>query len=86
MNSSQMTSSEQLNKILNAQRSPLIKIGIGYEGETSKSKEEDYRNIIFVKAGKNNEATQKVPTEVEACNEVNRNKKEPQMKKNEINK
>ena len=35
---SQMKSSDKLNKILDAQRSPLIKTGIGYEGETSKFK------------------------------------------------
>ena len=55
-----MKSSEQLNKILDAQISPLIKTGIGYEGETSKSKEEDNRNIIFVKVVKDNEAAQKI--------------------------
>ena len=75
-----------MNKILDVQRSPLIKTRIGYEGEKSKVKEKDNRNIIFVKAVKDNEVAQKVPTEVEACNEVNRNKKEPQMTKNEINK
>ena len=52
-----MTSSEQLDQILNSQRFPLIKTGIGYEGETSKSKVEDNRNIIFVKAVKDNEAS-----------------------------
>ena len=81
-----MTSSDKLIKILDAQRSPLIKTGIGYEGETSKVKEKENRNIIFVKVVKDNEAAQKVPTEVETCNEVNRNKKEPQMTKNETNK
>ena len=38
MNTPKMTSSEQLDQILSAQRSPLIKTGIRYEGETSKSK------------------------------------------------
>ena len=61
MNTPWMKSSEQLEKILNAQRSPLIKAGIGYEGETCKSKVEDNKNIIFVKAGKDSEATQKIP-------------------------
>ena len=81
-----MTNSDKLNNILDAQRSSLIKTGIGYEGETSKVKETDNRNIIFVKAVKDNEAAHKVPTEVEACNEVNRNMKEPKMTKNEIHK
>ena len=31
INTSQMTSSDKLNEILDAQRSPLIKTGIGYE-------------------------------------------------------
>ena len=48
MNIPQMKSFGQLDQILNAQRSPLIKAGIGYEGETSKSKVEDNNNIIFV--------------------------------------
>ena len=39
INSSQTTSSGKLNKTLDAQRSPMIKTGIGYEGESSKSKE-----------------------------------------------
>ena len=59
-----MTSSEKLNNILDAQRS-LIKTGIGYEGETSKVKEADNRNIIFVKAVKDNEVAQNIPTELE---------------------
>ena len=86
IDTSHITSSGKLNEILDAQRSPLIKTGIGYEGETSKVKETDNRNIIFVKAIKDNEAALKVPTEVVAGNEVNRNMKEPQMTKNEINK
>ena len=49
MNIPQMKSSGQLHQILNAQRSPLIKAGIGYEGETIKPKVEDNRKIIFVK-------------------------------------
>ena len=55
MNIPQMKISGHLDQILNAQRSPLIKTGIGYEGETSKSKVEDNRNFIFVKAIKDNE-------------------------------
>ena len=47
MNTPRMTSTEQLNKILNDQRSPLINTGIGYEGETNKSKVEDNQNIIL---------------------------------------
>jgi len=35
--------------ILNAQRSQLIKIGLGYEGESSKSKTKDKKTITFVK-------------------------------------
>ena len=57
MNTPQMKSSEQLDQILNAQRSHLIKAGIGYEGETSKSKAEDNKKIIFVKAVKDSEAS-----------------------------
>ena len=34
MNTPQMKSSGQLDQILKAQRSPLIKAGIGYEGKT----------------------------------------------------
>ena len=44
-----------------AQRSPMIKIGIGYEGESIKGKEKVEREIIFVKAKKNDEASQKIP-------------------------
>ena len=54
MNTPQMKSSEQLDQILNAQKSSLIKAGIGYEGETSKSKAENNKKIIFVKAVKEN--------------------------------
>lgn len=50
MNIPQMKISEQLDKMLNAQRSPLIKARIGYEGENSKSKVEYSKNITFVKA------------------------------------
>ena len=79
MNTPQMKSTRQLDQILKAQRSPLIKAGIGYEGETSKSKVEDNMNVIFVKDVNDNEATQKIPTEVEAnknmiFRETNRNK------------
>ena len=86
-----MKSSKQLDKILNSQISPLIKAGLGYEGETSKSKVKYKWNIIFVKVVKDNEPAQKIPTEVEAsknmiCNEVNRNKQQPQMTKNEMKK
>ena len=49
MNTPQMKSSEPLEKIPNAQISPLIKTGIGYEVENSKSKVEDNKNITFVK-------------------------------------
>ena len=38
INSSQTTSSSKLNEILVAQRSPMIKTRIGYEGESSKRK------------------------------------------------
>ena len=81
MNTPQMKSSGQLDKMVNAQRPPLIKVGIGYEGETSKSKVEDNRKIIFVKAVKDNEAAQQIPTEVEAsknmsCRETSSNMKE----------
>ena len=44
---SQMTSSSKLNEILDAQRSPLIKTGIGYEGESSKGKEKEHKNIFL---------------------------------------
>ena len=40
---------EQLNKILNAQISPLVKAGMGYEGEYSKSKVQDNNATNFVK-------------------------------------
>ena len=70
MNTPKMKISEQLEKILNAQRSPLIKAGIGYEGETSKSKVEDNKKNIFVKAVKDNEAAQKIPTEIEASKNI----------------
>ena len=85
MNTPRMTSIEQLDKILNAQRSPLIKAGIGYEGETSKSKVEDNKNIMFVKAVKDNEAAQKGTTEAEAsknlmCDETSSNIKRQRTK------
>ena len=52
MTTPKITSYEKLENILNAQRYLLIKTGIAYEGETSKSKVEDNKNIIFVKAVK----------------------------------
>ena len=64
MNTPQMKSYKQLDKIINSQRCPLIKNGIGYEGETSKSKVEDNKNIIFVKFV--TKAAQNIPTKVEA--------------------
>ena len=91
MNTPQMKSSEQLDQILNAQRSPLIKAGIGYEEETSKSKVEDNKNNIFVKVVKDNETAQKGTTEAESsknlmCDETNRNKQQHQETKNEMKK
>ena len=76
MNTPKMKSSGQLEQILKVQRSPLIKDRIGYEGETSKSKVEDNKNVIFVKAIKDSEAVQQIPTEAEAiknmkCKETN---------------
>ena len=62
ISSSQTKSSSKLNEILDAQRSPMIKTGIGYEGESSKSKEKENRGIIFVKEKKNDEASQTIPT------------------------
>lgn len=49
MNIQQIKGYEKLDVILNAQRSPLIKIGLGYEGESSKSNAEDKITISFVK-------------------------------------
>ena len=47
MNTPLMKGSRKLDQILNAQRSPIIKTGIGYEGETSKSKvEEDRKSVV----------------------------------------
>ena len=60
--SSQTTSSSNLNEILGAQRSPMIKTGIGYKGESSKSKEKEHKEIIFVKEKKDDEAAQIIPT------------------------
>ena len=84
-NSSQTTSSSKLNEILDAQRSPMIKIGIGYEGESSKGKEKENKNIIFVKAKKADEAAQTIPTKEETCNEEDRDQKKPLGTKNAIN-
>ena len=79
MNTPRMKGTEQLDNIINAQRSPLIKVGIVYEGETSKSKVEDNKNIIFVKVVKDNETAQKGTTEAESsknlmCDEKNKQK------------
>ena len=74
-----MTSSGKLNEILDAQISPLIKTGIGYEGESSKGKEKENKNIIFVKAKKADEAAQIIPTKEETCNEKDRDQKKPLM-------
>ena len=65
INSSQKIIAGKLNEILDAQRSPLIKIGIGYEGESSKGKEKENKNIIFVKARKADEAAQMIPSKEE---------------------
>ena len=88
MNTPLMKSSGQLDQILNAQKSPLINAGIGYEGETSKSKVEDNRNVIFVKAVKENEVAQKIATEVEANKnriheETNKKKQQHERTENE---
>ena len=58
MNTPRMKSSEQLEKILNAQISPLIKVGIGYEGENSKSKVEYNKDVTFVKTVKEKDNSQ----------------------------
>ena len=73
INSSQTTSSGKLNEILDAQRSPLIKTGIGYKGESSKIKEKENKNVIFVKAKKADEVAQIIPTKEETCNEGDKN-------------
>ena len=67
-----MTSSSKLNEILVAQRSPMIKTGIGYEGESSKGKEKENKNIIFVKAKKTDEEAQTIHTKEETCNKDDR--------------
>ena len=85
INSSQTTSSSKLDEILDAQRSPLIKTRLGYEGESSKSKEKENKNIIFVKAEKVDEAAQTIPTKEETCNEEDRDQKKPLVTKNAIN-
>ena len=74
--------------ILKVQRSPHIKAGIGFQGETSKSKVEDNRNVIFLKAVKNSEAAQQIPTEAEtsknmSCRETNRIKQQHEKTENE---
>ena len=84
-NSSQTTSSGKLDEILDAQRSPLIKTGIGQEGESSKSKEKENKKIIFVKAKKNDEAAQTIPTKEEICNKEDTDQKKPLVAKNLIN-
>ena len=86
MNISQMKSSGSLEKIISAQRTPHMKAGIGYEGETNKSKAKDNNNIIFVKVVKNNEVENRGSIELETrnkmlYNETNRNKQQPQVTK-----
>ena len=88
MNTHLMKGSGQLDQILNAQRSPLIKTGIEYEGETNKSKAEDNKKIIFVKAVKDSEVAQKITTKIETsknkmCKETNKNKQQHERTENE---
>ena len=88
MNTPRMKSSEQFEKIINAEICPLIKTRLGYEGEKSNSKVEDNRNITFVKAVRDNEEDKKFPTEVEVsknmtCKETNRNKQQHERIENE---
>ena len=85
INSSQTKSSSKLNEILVAQRSPMIKTRIGYQGESSKSKEKENREIIFVKAKKDDEAAQIIPTKEETCKEGDRTQKNPLITNNERN-
>lgn len=49
MNIKHIKGTEQLEVILNAQKSPLTKTSLGYVGETSERKTEDKRTINFVK-------------------------------------
>ena len=63
----------------------MIKTGIGNEGESSKGKENVDREIIFVKAKKNDEAAQTIPTKEETCNKDDRDQKKPLITKNETN-
>ena len=60
----------------------------GYEGETSKSKVEDNKNIIFVKFVKDNEVAKRKSTELETSktmiyNETIENNQQPLVTKNE---
>ena len=50
MNIQQLKGVEQLDMILNAKISPLVKVSIGYEEESRNSKEEDKKAITFVEA------------------------------------
>lgn len=61
-----MKSSRNLDKILNAEIPPHIKAAIGYEGEANKSKAKDNKNIIFVKAIKDNEGEKMESTRLES--------------------
>lgn len=49
MNIQQIKGSENLDVILNTQRSPLMKIGLGYKGESNDNKAEEKKAINFVK-------------------------------------
>ena len=50
----------------------MIETGIGYEGESSKRKEKENREIIFLKEKKNDETAQTIPTKEKTCNEEDR--------------
>jgi len=52
MNLQHIKGPEKLDVILNAQRSPLMKVGLGYEGESSESKIEEKKTTTFVKVVK----------------------------------
>ena len=59
--------------------------GKGYEGESSKGKEKENKNIIFVKAKKNDEVAQTIPTKEETYNKEDRDQKKPLVANNVIN-
>ena len=75
--------SEELNNILNRQRSPQIKFGLGYGQESSSSQSENKRSINLIKFQSSKQSESSKIKDTKAC--IASNKNESNNKKEQVN-